>query len=68
MRWRTPSNEHRHGLAGVIAVGAVRNSDGVIFAVCHERRPAVVLDLPGQSYDRIVVTAGNPDVVVSLLP
>jgi hypothetical protein len=39
----------------------------VTFAVCHGRRPAVVLDLAGQPYDRIVVTVGNPDEIVSRL-
>jgi hypothetical protein len=61
-------NEYRHRLAGVIMVGAVRNSDSVTLAVCQGRRHAVVLDLAGQSYDRIVVTVDNPDAVVSLLP
>jgi hypothetical protein len=56
------------GLPGVMMVGTVRNRDGVTFAVCHARRPAVVLDLAGQSYDRIVVTVDNPDDLVSRLP
>jgi len=30
-------------------------------------RAAVVLDLAGQSHDRIVVTAGNPEEIVSRL-
>jgi hypothetical protein len=41
-------------------VGTWRDSDGVTFAVCHGRRPAVVLELAGQPYDRVVVTAENP--------
>jgi hypothetical protein len=56
------------GLPGVMMVGTVRNSDGVTFAVCHGRRPAVVIDLAGASYDRIVVTVDNPDELVSRLP
>jgi hypothetical protein len=56
------------GLPGVAMVGTVRNSDSVTFAVCHGRRPAVVLDLAGQSYDRIVITVDNPDEIVSRLP
>ncbi|MGH3258326.1 MAG: hypothetical protein ACRDOU_23535 [Streptosporangiaceae bacterium] len=39
----------------------------VTFAVCHGRRPAVVLDLAEQPFDRIVVTVGNPDGIVSRL-
>ncbi len=56
------------GLPGVMMVGIVRNSDGVTFAVCRGRGPAVVLDLAGYSYDRIVVTVENPDEIVSRLP
>ena len=56
------------GLPGVILVGTVRDSGSVTFAVCHGRRPAVVLDLAGQPYDRIVVTVANPDEIVSGLP
>jgi hypothetical protein len=39
--------------------------DRVTFAVCHGRRPAVVLELTGQRYDRIVVTVENPEEVVA---
>jgi hypothetical protein len=56
------------GFPGVIMVGTWRNSDGVTFAVCHGRRPAVVLDLAGQPYDRIVVTVENPEEAVASLP
>jgi hypothetical protein len=56
------------GLPGVMMVGTVRHSGSVTFAVCHGRRPAVVLDLAGQSYDRLVVTVDNPDDIVSRLP
>jgi hypothetical protein len=55
-------------LPGVILVGTVRNGDSVTFAVCHGPGPAVVLDLAGQSFDRIVVTVENPDEIVSRLP
>ena len=55
------------GWPGVILVGTVQGSGSVTFAVCHGRRPAVVLDLAGQSYDRIVVTVENPDEVVRRL-
>ncbi len=56
------------GLPGVKMVGTVRNRDSLTFAVCHGRRPAVVLELAGQSYDRIVLTVDNPDEIVSRLP
>jgi len=55
------------GLPGVIMVGTWRDKEKVTFAVCHGRRPAVVLELAGQHYDRIVVTVENPDEVVASL-
>jgi hypothetical protein len=59
------------GWPGVSTVGTVRDLardfDMVTFAVCHGRQPAVVLDLADQPYDRIVVTVGNPDDIVSRL-
>jgi hypothetical protein len=48
-------------------VGTWRDKDRVTFAVCHGRRPAVVLELTGQRYDRIVVTVENPEEVVASL-
>jgi hypothetical protein len=56
------------GFPGVIMVGTWRDSEGVTFAVCHGRRPAVVLDLAGQAYDRLVVTVDNPEEAVAGLP
>jgi hypothetical protein len=56
------------GLPGLLMVGIVRGRDGLTFAVCRGRRPAVVLDLAGQLYNRIVVTVDNPDDIVSRLP
>ena len=55
------------GLPGVILAGTVRNSDSVTFAVCHGHGPAVILDLAGQPYDRIVVTVENPEEIISRL-
>jgi predicted dinucleotide-binding enzyme len=59
------------GWPGVSTAGTVRDLardfDIATFAVCHGRRPAVVLDLADQPYDRIVVTVGNPDQIVSRL-
>ena len=55
------------GLTGVIKVGTWRSADRTIFAVCHGAGPAVVLDLTGERYDRLVVTVDNPqDVLASL--
>ena len=59
------------GWPGVSTAGTVRDFardfDLVTFSVCHGRQPAVVLDLAGQPYDRIVVTVGHPDQIVSRL-
>jgi hypothetical protein len=52
---------------GVIMVGTWRGRDGVTFAVCHGRGPAVVLQLTGQRYSRIVVTTDDPEAVVANL-
>ena len=48
-------------LPGVVMVGTWRASGSLTFAVCHGRRPAVVLDLTGQPYDRLVVTVDDPE-------
>lgn len=55
------------GLPGVILVGTFREPDRLTFAVCHGRRPAVVLDLVAQPYDRIVVTVDDIPEVLSAL-
>ncbi len=55
------------GFPGVILVGTFREPDRTTFAVCHGRRPAVVLDLTGQRFDRIVVTVDNPDEALPAL-
>jgi hypothetical protein len=55
------------GFPDVIMVGTSRDEERVTFAVYHGRRPAVVVELTGQRYDRIVVTVENPDEVVARL-
>jgi hypothetical protein len=47
------------GIPGVIAVGTRRGSFGKDFAAVHGRGPAVVVDLEGAAYSRLVVT--TPD-------
>lgn len=49
------------GLPGVIKVGTWRRREGNTFAVCHGRRPAIVLDLVGALYRRLVVTLDDPE-------
>ena len=48
-------------IPGVVMVGTWRASGSVTFAACHGRRPAVVLDLVGQPFDRLVVTVDDPE-------
>ena len=55
------------GFPDVIMVGTSRDEERVTFAVYHGRRPAVVVELTGQRYDRIVVTVENPDEIVARL-
>ena len=44
------------GIPGVIAVGTRRGSFGKDFAVVHGREEAIVVELDGGAYSRIVVT------------
>jgi len=55
------------GLPGVVMVGTWRDGETVTFAVCHGRRPAVVVDLADQVYDRLVVTVEDPEATVAAL-
>jgi len=56
------------GLPGVMMVGTIRDGYGLTFAVCRGRGPAVVLDLSGHHYDRIIVTVQDPGEIVRRLP
>ncbi len=51
------------GLPGVIAVGTRRGSFGKDFAAVHGRGPAVVVDLEGADYSRLVVTTPDAESV-----
>ena len=55
------------GLPGVIKVGTWRRRGDRTFAVCHGRRPAIVLDLVGAPYNRLVVTLDDPEQAMRLL-
>jgi hypothetical protein len=50
-------------LPGVIMVGVWRSGPGATFAACHGRGPAIVIDLDGAKFDRLVVTVGDPEHV-----
>ena len=47
------------GLPGVIAVGTRRGDFGKDFAAVHGKGPAVVVELDGAAYGRLVVTADD---------
>lgn len=53
------------GIPGVIAVGTRRGSFGKDFAVVHGRDPAVVIELAGAEYSRIVVTTPDAEGVAA---
>jgi hypothetical protein len=53
------------GIPGVIAVGTRRGSFGKDFAVVHGRERAVVVELEGANYTRILVTTPDADNVVA---
>jgi hypothetical protein len=55
------------GVPGMVLAGTFRDGGSRTFAVCHHRRPAVVLELDGQSFDRVVVTVEDPQAVVDRL-
>jgi hypothetical protein len=55
------------GLPGVIKVGTWRSREGKTFAVCHGRRPAIVLELVGAPYNRLVVTLDDPELAMRSL-
>jgi len=55
------------GLPGVVAVGTRRGSFGRDFAVVHGKGPAVVVELEGAAYARLVVTTPDaPEVAATL--
>jgi hypothetical protein len=55
------------GIPGVIAVGTRRGSFGKDFAVVHGKETAVVIDLDGASYSRLVVTTPDAENVAAVI-
>jgi hypothetical protein len=47
------------GVSGVVAVGTRRGGFGKDFAVVHGTGPAVIVELEGEKYARLVVTAND---------
>ena len=54
-------------LPGVTLVGTWRTRAGATFAVCHGRKPAIVIDLDGAQFDRLVVTVGDTEHILRSL-
>jgi hypothetical protein len=55
------------GVPGVIMAGTFHDKGVRTFAVCHHHRPAVVLELDGEPFDRVVVTVANPQSILDAL-
>jgi hypothetical protein len=55
------------GLPGVLLAGTFHDHGTSTFAVCHRRSPAVVLELTGEPYDRLVITLDDPQAAVARL-
>ena len=50
------------GIPGVMMVGTFKGGgDGSTLALCHGNGPAIVIDLTGEHFDRIVLTVDNPE-------
>jgi hypothetical protein len=55
------------GLPNVIAVGTRRGSFGRDFAAVHGKGPAVVVELDGADYGRLVITADDAAVLAKTI-
>jgi hypothetical protein len=55
------------GIPGVVAVGTRRGGFGKDFVVVHGKGPAVVVDLEGEQYARLVVTVEDAGRVAAEL-
>ena len=53
------------GIPGVIAVGTRRGSFGKDFAAVHGKGGGVVVELTGQAFERLVITAPDPEAEVA---
>jgi hypothetical protein len=50
-----------------IRVGSFHDDERVTFAVCHGHNPGIVIDLANTRYDKVVLTAANPQKVAARL-
>ncbi|MDN5794831.1 MAG: hypothetical protein L0H79_03655 [Intrasporangium sp.] len=49
------------GLPGVIMLGTTRGSFGKDFCAVYGRRPAVLVELDGQQFERLLIRTDDPD-------
>jgi hypothetical protein len=54
-------------IPGVIMVGTWISRDVKTFAICHGNGRAIVIELTGQDFDRIVMTVDNPEELLTRL-
>jgi len=54
------------GIPGIIALGA-RRGEGHDFAAVYHDRPAVVIELEGATFDRLVISVDNPDATAAAI-
>jgi hypothetical protein len=55
------------GLPGEIMLGTCRGSFGKDFCAVYRHRPAVILDLQGEEYQRLIVTQDDPQAAAGAL-
>lgn len=55
------------GIPGVIAVGTRRGSFGKDFAVVHGKEAAIVIELDGAGYARLIVTTPDAESVAAAI-
>ena len=55
------------GWPGVIALGHRRGNGVHDFAAVYHNRPAVVVELDGQRFDRLVVSCDDPEAVAAAI-
>ena len=52
---------------GVVMAGMLSHQGARTFVICHGRGPAVLIELSGQPFDRLLVTVDDPDAAVARL-
>ena len=55
------------GVPGLVMIGTLRDHGVTTFAVCHGHHRAVLIELSGQTFDRLLITVDDVDEVVSRL-